>query len=110
MIELTAITLNCWGIAGVSKDRTSRISAIGDHLNSGNYDFVFLQEVWVEDDFKLIAQKVVGNLPHSHYFHSGVIGGGICVFSKAQIIDVFFHAWSLNGYIHKVQHGDWFGG
>lgn len=24
--------------------------------------------------------------------------------------DVFFHQWPLNGYIHKIHHGDWFGG
>lgn len=21
-----------------------------------------------------------------------------------------FHKWSLNGYVHKISHGDWFGG
>lgn len=21
-----------------------------------------------------------------------------------------FHKWSLNGYVHKIHHGDWFGG
>ena len=48
---------------------------------------------------------------HRHpVFHSGVIGGGVCILSKAKIVDVYFHAWSLNGYIHKIQHGDWFGG
>lgn len=109
-MELTALTLNCWGIAGVSKDRILRMEAIAKELSSGKYDVVFLQEVWVEDDFWLIADKVIEVLPHSHYFHSGVIGGGVCIFSKAKIIDVFFYPWSLNGYIHKVQHGDWFGG
>lgn len=109
-MELTALTLNCWGIAGVSKDRRSRIVAIANHLTLGNYDFVFLQEVWVEDDFQIIVQKVTSIYPYSHYFHSGVIGGGVCILSKAKIVDVYFHAWSLNGYIHKIQHGDWFGG
>jgi sphingomyelin phosphodiesterase 2 len=110
VMELTALTLNCWGIAGVSKDRKSRINAIGNHLLLGHYDFVFLQEVWVEDDFQTIVNKVGNIFPYSHYFHSGVIGGGICILSKAKIVDVLFHAWSLNGYIHKIQHGDWFGG
>nr|CAG4636771.1 EOG090X00X3 [Ceriodaphnia reticulata] len=109
-MELTALTLNCWGIAGVSKDRRSRILAIANHLILGNYDFVFLQEVWVEDDFQIIVRKVANTYPYSHYFHSGVIGGGVCILSKAKIVDVYFHAWSLNGYVHKIQHGDWFGG
>lgn len=21
-----------------------------------------------------------------------------------------FHKWPLNGYVHKIHHGDWFGG
>lgn len=21
-----------------------------------------------------------------------------------------FHAWSVNGYVHRIHHGDWFGG
>ena len=109
-MDVTALTLNCWGIAGVSKDRRRRMTAIAEELSSGKYDFVFLQEVWVEEDFNLIAKKVVHVLPYSHYFHSGVIGGGVCILSKAKIVDVFFYSWSLNGYVHKVQHGDWFGG
>ncbi|XP_050672324.1 putative neutral sphingomyelinase isoform X2 [Leptidea sinapis] len=40
----------------------------------------------------------------------GVLGSGLCVFSKWLIQDVFFHQWPLNGYIHKIHHGDWFGG
>nr|CAD7573990.1 unnamed protein product [Timema californicum] len=40
----------------------------------------------------------------------GVLGSGVCVLSKFPIEDVFFHQWPVNGYIHKIQHGDWFGG
>lgn len=43
-------------------------------------------------------------------FFSGVLGSGLCLFSKWLIHDVFFHQWPLNGYIHKIHHGDWFGG
>ncbi|XP_045470573.1 putative neutral sphingomyelinase isoform X2 [Harmonia axyridis] len=32
------------------------------------------------------------------------------MFSKYPIVDVYFHQWPVNGYIHKVHHGDWFGG
>lgn len=109
-MEVTALTLNCWGIAGISKDRRPRIEAIAQELSTGKYDFVFLQELWVEDDYQFIATKVSKVLPHTHYFHSGVIGSGVCILSKSVIVDVLFYPWALNGYIHKVQHGDWFGG
>ena len=41
---------------------------------------------------------------------SGVLGSGICILSKFPVKDVMFHKWSLNGYVHKIHHGDWFGG
>jgi sphingomyelin phosphodiesterase 2 len=39
-----------------------------------------------------------------------VVGSGLCVFSKHQILSAFFHHWAVNGYVHKIQHADWFGG
>lgn len=44
-----------------------------------------------------------------HIF-SGVFGSGLCVLSKYPIVTTLFHAWSVNGYVHRIQHGDWFGG
>lgn len=41
---------------------------------------------------------------------SGVAGSGLCILSKHPIISAFFHSWSVNGYVHRIQHGDWFGG
>lgn len=41
---------------------------------------------------------------------SGVFGSGLCILSKYRITGTLFHAWSVNGYVHRVQHGDWFGG
>lgn len=43
-------------------------------------------------------------------FFSGVAGSGLCILSKYPIISAFFHSWSVNGYVHRIQHGDWFGG
>lgn len=41
---------------------------------------------------------------------SGVIGSGVCVFSRFPIIDAFTYRYSLNGYMYNITHGDWFGG
>ncbi|XP_026478520.1 putative neutral sphingomyelinase [Ctenocephalides felis] len=109
-IELIVLTLNCWGIPYVSKDRNIRMNAIADELNSGKYHIVTLQEVWSQSDFELIQQKTAQVLPYAHYFYSGVAGSGVCILSAFPIIDAFFHQWSINGYIHRIQHGDWFGG
>lgn len=48
-------------------------------------------------------------LPHSHYFYSGVIGSGMCTFSRSPIKEVLYHPFALNGYPHKILHGDWWG-
>lgn len=109
-IQLKIITLNCWGIPCLSSNRSERITAIASELLAGSYDFAVLQEVWSNSDYNWIADSCATALPYSHYFHSGVIGAGICIFSKAPIIDALFQCWTLNGYAHKIQHGDWFGG
>lgn len=86
------------------------MSSIASHLATSDYDFVFLQEVWCEEDFTDIRSKTGSNLPYAHYFHSGVLGSGLCILSKSPIIDTGTLKYSLNGYPHKICHGDWFGG
>lgn len=107
---VNVFTLNCWGIPVVSKNRKERFEAIAKYLQGSQHSIVCLQEVWSEKDYLFLKESLKNNLPYSHYFYSGVLGSGLCVFSKWLIQDVFFHQWSLNGYIHKIHHGDWFGG
>ncbi|XP_014211102.1 putative neutral sphingomyelinase [Copidosoma floridanum] len=109
-IFLNVLTLNCWGIPYVSKNRLNRMNAIADKLTSEDCDIVCLQEVWSINDYRLIKGKTREKLPYSHYFFSGVLGSGVCMFSRYPIDDVIFHKWPLNGYVHKIHHGDWFGG
>jgi len=71
---------------------------------------VSLQEVWSQLDSEQLQQGTSSVLPYSHYFHSGVIGAGLLVLSRYPILGTLFHAWSLNGYFHRIQHADWFGG
>ncbi|XP_042223839.1 putative neutral sphingomyelinase isoform X2 [Homarus americanus] len=111
-VEIKVLTLNVWGIPGVSKDREVRIEAIANQLVTGpdEFDFVFLQEVWCEADYFLLASKVNKVLPFRHYFASGVIGSGMCIFSRSPLTEVYFHKFTLNGFPHKITHADWWGG
>ncbi|XP_016905818.1 putative neutral sphingomyelinase isoform X2 [Apis cerana] len=109
-ILINILTLNCWGIPYVSPNRSARMTAIADKFATENYDIICLQEIWSINDFKMIKAKTQEQLPYSHYFYSGVIGSGLCILSKFPIKDVIFHKWPLNGYVHKIHHGDWFGG
>ncbi|XP_033606154.1 putative neutral sphingomyelinase isoform X2 [Cryptotermes secundus] len=98
------------GIPAVSRNRKIRMNAIAEELALGKYDIVCLQEVWSENDYIDIKKLTLRVLPYSHYFYSGVFGSGVCIFSRYTIENVFFHQWPLNGYVHKLHHGDWFGG
>ncbi|XP_031574787.1 putative neutral sphingomyelinase [Actinia tenebrosa] len=108
--KIKVLTLNCWGIPYVSSDVKKRFTYIAKELASGKYDIVSLQEVWSQTDYEYVAKKVTEVLPYAVYFHSGVIGSGVCVFSKYPITDTFNYRYSLSGYMYMIHHGDWFGG
>lgn len=109
-LELHILSLNVWGIPFISLNRVLRVQAITSELAKGTYDIVSLQEVWSEDDYQYIKDKTSHVLPFTHYFYSGVFGSGLCLFSKYPITSTFFHSWAVNGYAHRIHHGDWFGG
>ncbi|ALC42908.1 CG12034, partial [Drosophila busckii] len=108
--QFTLTTFTYRGIPLVSSDRALRIDAICTELNNGLYDIVSLQEVWSQQDSERLQSQTSNALPYAHYFHSGVMGAGLLVLSKYPILGTLFHAWSVNGYFHRIQHADWFGG
>lgn len=112
MSQLKVLTLNCWGVPTpiACKLRKERMTAIGDRVGRGDYDLVILEEIWDKADFTILLDRVTKAFTYSHYFYSGAIGSGVCVFSKYPIRETFYYRFSLNGYAHKVFHGDWFGG
>ncbi|XP_030328959.1 sphingomyelin phosphodiesterase 2 isoform X2 [Strigops habroptila] len=109
-LQLRVFDLNCWAIRYLSKRRQERIQLIGDMLRQERFDLVLLQEVWSEQDYNDLKAKLGGCYPFSHYFRSGVIGSGLCVFSRFTILDTLLYQYSLNGYPYMLQHGDWFCG
>nr|XP_025967669.1 sphingomyelin phosphodiesterase 2 [Dromaius novaehollandiae] len=109
-LQLRVFNLNCWAIRYLSKRRQERVQLVGDTLRREGFDLVLLQEVWSEWDYSVLKEKLGGCHPFSHYFRSGVIGSGLCVFSRFPILDAFLYRYSLNGYPYMLQHGDWFCG
>ncbi|XP_071306001.1 sphingomyelin phosphodiesterase 2 isoform X2 [Agelaius tricolor] len=109
-LRLRIFNLNCWAIRYLSKRRQQRVRLIGDTLRQEAFDLVLLQEVWSEQDYSELKVKLAGCYPFSHYFRSGVIGSGLCVFSRFPILDMLLYQYSLNGYPYMLQHGDWFCG
>ncbi|NWI68850.1 NSMA phosphodiesterase, partial [Todus mexicanus] len=109
-LQLRIFDLNCWAIRYLSKRRQERMGLIGDALRRDGFDLVLLQEVWSEQDYSELKSKLASCYPFSHYFRSGVIGSGLCVFSRFPILDTLLYQYSLNGYPYMLQHGDWFCG
>ncbi|NWV72338.1 NSMA phosphodiesterase, partial [Malurus elegans] len=109
-LRLRVFDLNCWAIRYLSKRRQERVRLIGDTLRRDSFDLVLLQEVWSEQDYSDLMVKLASCYPFSHYFRSGVIGSGLCVFSRFPILDTLLYQYSLNGYPYMLQHGDWFCG
>ncbi|NWI26406.1 NSMA phosphodiesterase, partial [Sula dactylatra] len=109
-LRLRIFNLNCWAIRYLSQRRQERIRLIGDMLRQEGFDLVLLQEVWSEQDYSNLKAKLGGCYPFSYYFRSGVIGSGLCVFSRFPILDTLLYQYSLNGYPYMLQHGDWFCG
>ncbi|CAF0893429.1 unnamed protein product [Adineta ricciae] len=111
-MQLRVLTLNIWGVHFIAKLIDQRIQALVEHLTNldVDYDIIGLQEVWSKSDYKYLCNQLKSIYPHSYYFLSGLIGSGCCIFSKHPIIGVFEHRYTLNGFPHKIQHGDWFCG
>ncbi|NXG62910.1 NSMA phosphodiesterase, partial [Hemiprocne comata] len=109
-LQLRIFDLNCWAIRYLSKRRQERVQLIGDKLRWEGFDLALLQEVWSEQDYSDLKVKLAGCYPFSHYFRSGVIGSGLCIFSRFPILDTLLYQYSLNGYPYMLQHGDWFCG
>ena len=107
-VDLRVMTLNCWGLYGVSSLRNERMHAIAKYLAESDFDIVLLQEVWCQEDFDLIALVIRDTYPHSLNFDQGIIGSGTCIFSRYRLSNANFHEFAMNGYPLKFWHGDWF--
>eukprot|EP00794_Sanderia_malayensis_P012773 gene12773-14084_t len=108
--RIRVLSLNCWGIPYFTTKCDYRISCIGDELSKDRHDIIALQEIWIEDEYQSIKSKLANTFPHSHYFYSGSVGTGLCIFSKYPIVDAFLHQFSTNGEFYAILQGDWFAG
>ncbi len=70
--KLRVLSLNCWGLKYVSKNRKERIAAIAAELANSDYDIVGLQELWVSSDYELVRSQVSDRLPYSKVFFRSV--------------------------------------
>ncbi|KAK4050114.1 phospholipase C type enzyme [Microbotryomycetes sp. JL201] len=129
LASLRVLSLNCWGLKYVAHKRRQRLLAIADWIastgtsrsstsssSSGSspsrrYDIIALQEVWVRQDFDVIAARArEAGLVHSRFFYSGAIGSGLAILSAHPITSSFIYPYPLNGFPLHFIEGDFFAG
>ncbi|KAK7064006.1 Endo/exonuclease/phosphatase domain-containing protein [Favolaschia claudopus] len=108
--SLHVLTLNCWGLKYVAKNRVERVHAIAEELAKFDHDIIALQEIWVFADYEHVRNSVVKRLPYSKFFYSGALGSGLALLSRFPIVATSVHPYSLNGAPIDVGGGDWFVG
>ncbi|KJA22419.1 hypothetical protein HYPSUDRAFT_87445 [Hypholoma sublateritium FD-334 SS-4] len=108
--HLRILSLNCWGLKYVSKDRVTRINAIANLLATASYDIVCLQELFVSQDFETIRAALSNSLPFVKLFHGGAVGQGLAIFSRFAIVASNIQQYSLNGSPLDLVGADWFAG
>lgn len=109
--KLQVLTLNCWGLLGVSRHRAHRMQALAEYLSSpaaASLDIVCLQEVWVGSDAELLmaAAKAAG-LAHGVHFQSGTFGAGLVTISRFPILHASFEQYAAAGDPLALTCGDY---
>ncbi|KAK7941097.1 Bcisc1 [Apiospora aurea] len=112
LTELNIVTLNCWGLLYLSKDRASRLAAIGQALAASDPapHIVGLQECWTQEDYQAIRRATRFILPYGKFYHSGAFGGGLAILSRWPIQESSMVRYPLNGRPTAFFRGDWFVG
>ncbi|KAL3478105.1 Endonuclease/exonuclease/phosphatase [Aspergillus californicus] len=110
--SLRILTLNCWGLKYIAKHRNARLSEIGRliAISEEPPEIVGLQECWTQEDYESIRAQTIHILPHAKFYHGGIWGAGLAIFSKWPIEISSMHGYPLNGRPTAFFRGDWYVG
>jgi sphingomyelin phosphodiesterase 2 len=110
--EIHIISLNCWGLKFISKQRNERMTEIGRQLAIASPvpHIVGLQECWTQEDYQSIREQTRHILPYGKFYYSGCFGGGLAILSKWPFEESSMVGYSLNGRPTAFWRGDWYVG
>ena len=54
-VNIKILNMNVWGVKFFSKERRARMRGTAEFLRASDYDLVFIQELWYQEDFQLLA-------------------------------------------------------
>jgi sphingomyelin phosphodiesterase 2 len=106
------MNLGSRGLKYLSQKRSERLSAFTSLLVTSShhkYDVICLQELWVESDFLAMKSALRHKYPHSAYWPSSIVGSGLAIFSKWEILGRDFLAFGVCGEPGEIG-GDWYAG
>ncbi len=111
-MHLRVLTLNVWGIPWVTPSRGDRIHAVAEEVSKLKVDLVAIQEVWVDEDAKVLADGFASiGLRHCRRFERGKYGNsGLMVMSRFPIQNSSFYAYSQGQHPGIPWHLDWVAG
>ncbi|OAA68468.1 sphingomyelinase family [Niveomyces insectorum RCEF 264] len=111
-VEITALTLNCWGLKYISTLRAERLAEIGRRLAvlAATPPPPGTSSSTAASDFAAIHRLTRHVLPYAKFFHGGVWGAGLAVLSRWPITRTSMHGYTLNGRPTAFWRGDWFVG
>lgn len=108
MEEFSILTLNCWGLKWIAKQKDIRIHAIAETLANYKVDVIVCQELWCESDFETIKATLNSSFPFAKRFDGGCVGTGLAAFSTHTINATLFIPFQPNGKYWKLHHADWY--
>lgn len=110
--SIRILSLNCWGLKFISKQRNERLTEIGVQIAAATPppDIVGLQECWTQQDYQAIREKTRQFLPYGKFYWSGVFGGGLVILSRWPIEESNMVRYPLNGRPAAFYRGDWYVG
>ncbi|KAM0287667.1 hypothetical protein ACHAQH_000196 [Verticillium albo-atrum] len=110
--DINIVTLNCWGLKFISKQRPQRIAEIAHRLAIADPapDIVALQECFVHDDYLTIRRATRKVLPHGKFYFAGPFGAGLAILSRWPIDEAATLPYPLNGRPTAFWRGDWYVG
>lgn len=110
--RIRILTLNCWGLKFIAKDRVERLSEIGRRIGNAESppEIVGLQECWTQEDYQSIREQTQHILPYGKFYYSGIFGGGLAILSRWPIEESSMFGYPLNGRPTAFFRGDWFVG